>query len=161
MLSHSVVSDSLQPQELQPARLLCRWHTLGKNAGVSGYALLWRSSPTRDRTRVSWLLPWQAGSLQIVPPPPQFLWRVSKCQDLRMQVCLGTEVFTGGMTVNEVISMGSAIPSLGTTCGLPWWLRQQSACNAGGLDSNPGSGRSPGGGHGNPLQPSRLETPTD
>ena len=41
-----------------------------------------------------------------------------------MQVYLETEVFTEGMTVNEVISMGSAIPSLETTCGLPWRLRQ-------------------------------------
>ena len=28
---------------------------------------------------------------------------------------------------------------------------KESACNAGDLDSNPGLGRSPGGGHGNPL----------
>ena len=32
-------------------------------------------------------------------------------------------------------------------------------CNAGDLGSNPGSGRSPGRGHGNPLQYSCLETP--
>ena len=38
------------------------------------------------------------------------------------------------------------------TLGLPWWLRgKESACNAGDPDSIPGSGRSPGGGHGNPL----------
>ena len=35
--------------------------------------------------------------------------------------------------------------------GLPWWLSsKQSACSAGYLDSIPGSGRSPGGGHGHP-----------
>ena len=32
-------------------------------------------------------------------------------------------------------------------------------CNAGDLGSNPGPGRSPGGGHGNPLQYSCLENP--
>ena len=32
---------------------------------------------------------------------------------------------------------------------------------AGDVDSIPGSGRSPGGGHGNPLQYSCLETPKD
>ena len=32
-------------------------------------------------------------------------------------------------------------------------------CNAGDLGSIPGSGRSPGGGHGNPLQYSCLENP--
>ena len=50
--------------------------------------------------------------------------------------------------------------------GLPWWLRQsrlkkkkESACNAGDLGLIPGLGRSPGGGHGNPLQYSCLENP--
>ena len=36
-------------------------------------------------------------------------------------------------------------------------VRKESACNAGGLGSIPGLGRSPGGGHGNPLQYSCLE----
>ena len=34
-------------------------------------------------------------------------------------------------------------------------------CNVGDLGSIPGSGRSPGGGHGNPLQYSCLENPMD
>ena len=38
---------------------------------------------------------------------------------------------------------------------------KESACNAGDLDSIPGSGRSPGEGHGNPLQHSCLENPMD
>ena len=38
---------------------------------------------------------------------------------------------------------------------------KQSACNVGGLGSIPGSGRSPGGGCGNPLQYSCLENPMD
>ena len=36
---------------------------------------------------------------------------------------------------------------------------KESACSAGGLGSIPGLGRSPGGGHGNPLQYSCLENP--
>ena len=36
---------------------------------------------------------------------------------------------------------------------------KESACNAGDLDSIPGLGRSPGRGHGNPLQYSCLENP--
>ena len=36
---------------------------------------------------------------------------------------------------------------------------KESACNAGGLGSIPGSGRSPGNGNGNPLQYSHLENP--
>ena len=38
---------------------------------------------------------------------------------------------------------------------------KESACNAGDLGSVPGLGRSPGGGHGNPLQYSCLENPMD
>ena len=38
---------------------------------------------------------------------------------------------------------------------------KESACNAGGLCSIPGSGRSPGEGNGNPLQDSSLENPGD
>ena len=43
-----------------------------------------------------------------------------------------------------------------------WWVRsKESACNAGDTGSIPESGRSPGGGHGNPLQYSCLENPMD
>ena len=38
---------------------------------------------------------------------------------------------------------------------------KESACNAGDLGSSPGSRRSPGGGHSNPLQYSCLENPMD
>ena len=40
VLSHSVVSNSLQPHGLHPARLLCPWDSPGKNTGVSCHALL-------------------------------------------------------------------------------------------------------------------------
>ena len=47
--------------------------------------------------------------------------------------------------------------------GLPWWLSgEEFACNAEDTRSSgliPGSGRSPGGGNGNPLQYSCLENP--
>ena len=46
--------------------------------------------------------------------------------------------------------------------GLPGWLSgRECACNAGDPGLIPGSGRSPGGGHGNPLQYSCLENPMD
>ena len=49
--------------------------------------------------------------------------------------------------------------------GLPWWLSsKESACSAG-VTGAPGSiprlGRSPGGGHSNPLQCSYLENSMD
>ena len=40
VLRHSVVSDSLQPHGLQPARLLCPWNSPGKNIGLGNYSLL-------------------------------------------------------------------------------------------------------------------------
>ena len=49
--SHSVISDSLQPHGLQPARLLCPWNSSGKKTGVGSHSLL--SSQPRDRIRVS------------------------------------------------------------------------------------------------------------
>ena len=39
-LSRSVVSDSLPPHRLQPARLLCPWNSPGKNTGVGCHFLL-------------------------------------------------------------------------------------------------------------------------
>ena len=50
-------------------------------------------------------------------------------------------------------------------CGLPSWLSAKEAArnarDSGEAGSVPGSGRSPGGGHGNPLQCSWLENPKD
>ena len=48
--------------------------------------------------------------------------------------------------------------SIGFPCGSDG---KESACNAGDLDSISGLGRSPGGGHGNPLQYSCLKNPMD
>ena len=46
--------------------------------------------------------------------------------------------------------------------GLPWWLSgKESACSARDIGPVPGSGRSPGGGHGNSLQYSCLENPME
>ena len=46
--------------------------------------------------------------------------------------------------------------------GLPWWLSStESACNAEDPSLIPGLGRSPGEGHGNPLQYSWLENSMD
>ena len=40
VLSHSVISNSLGFHGLQPSRLLCPWHSPGKNTGVRCHALL-------------------------------------------------------------------------------------------------------------------------
>ena len=46
--------------------------------------------------------------------------------------------------------------------GLPWWLSsKESTCNVGDVGLIPRLERSPGGGHGNRLQYSCLETPME
>ena len=40
VLSHSVVSASLGPHGLWPARLVCLWNSPGKSTGVGGHAVL-------------------------------------------------------------------------------------------------------------------------
>ena len=58
--------------------------------------------------------------------------------------------------------LGNLIAASYATLGLPGGSDgKESACNVGDLGSIPGLGRSPGGGHGNPLQNSCLENPMD
>ena len=56
----------------------------------------------------------------------------------------------------NLLFLSSYILELGFPCGSD---SKDSACNVGDLGSIPGLGRSPGGGHGNPLQYSCLENP--
>ena len=58
-------------------------------------------------------------------------------------------------------SLGSAHKAVAVG-GLPGWLSDKEAiCNTGDPGLTPGSGRSPGGANGNPLQYSRLDDPMD
>ena len=53
-VSCSVVSDSLQPQGMQPVSLPCPWNSPAKNTGVGSHSLLpfsRGSSQPRDRTQ--------------------------------------------------------------------------------------------------------------
>ena len=63
------MSDSLRPCGLQPARLLCPSYSPGKHTGVGCHALLQGVFLTQGSDLcLLCLLPWQAGSLQLVPP---------------------------------------------------------------------------------------------
>ena len=44
-VSHSVVSSSLWPRGLCPARLLCPWDSPGKNTGVNCHSILQKTLP--------------------------------------------------------------------------------------------------------------------
>ena len=71
VLSHSVTSDTLRPQGLQPARLLCPWDSPGKNTGVAAISFS-RESSDPGIELVSPAL--QANSLPSEPPgKPQVL----------------------------------------------------------------------------------------
>ena len=59
----SVVSDTLRPSGLWPARLLCSWDSPGKNSGVGCHALLQGIFPTLGLNLH--LLPWQLVSLPL------------------------------------------------------------------------------------------------
>ena len=61
--------------------------------------------------------------------------------------CWDRQYFKGGVNKERVFPGGSVVKNL--------------PANAGDVDSNPGSGRSPGDGNGNPLQYSCLENPMD
>ena len=53
LCSHSVMSDSLWPHELQLIRLLYAWDSPDKNTGVGCHFLLQGSSRPRDRTCIA------------------------------------------------------------------------------------------------------------
>ena len=68
------------------------------------------------------------------------------------------EVMLGKLDIYMQKSEIRTLPN--ATLGFPGGsLSKESACNAGDLSPIPGLGRSPGEGHGNPLQYSCLENP--
>ena len=72
VLRWSVVSDSLQPHRLLPARWLCPWNFPSKNTGVGCQFLLQGTQGLN--LHLLCLLPWQTGSLPLVPSgKPYFL----------------------------------------------------------------------------------------
>ena len=59
-VNHSVMSDSLWPQGLYPARLLCPWNSPGKITGVGCYSLLqgnfWTQEKNLGLLNYKWIL---------------------------------------------------------------------------------------------------------
>ena len=69
LLSRSVASDSLRSYRLWLTRLLCSWHSPGKNTGVGCHPLLQGIFPTQvSNSRLLCSLRWQVGSLPLKPP---------------------------------------------------------------------------------------------
>ena len=77
-LSHTVVSDSLRPHGLQPARLLCPWDSPGKNTGAGCHFLFQGIFPTQGpKQHLLLLLHSQADSLPLEPPGKP--WEALSC----------------------------------------------------------------------------------
>ena len=69
VLNHSVMSDSLQPHGLWPARLFSLWDSPGMNTGVSCHALVQGIFPTRGWSlHLFSLLHWQGVLAPLAPP---------------------------------------------------------------------------------------------
>ena len=83
-----VTSDSLQPHELQPTKLLCPYNSPGKNTGGDRHSLLQRIFLTQGSTQSPAL---QAYSLLSEPPEkpilfswaPKSLWIVTAAMKLK------------------------------------------------------------------------------
>ena len=81
MLSHSVVSDSLQSHGPQFTRLLCSWDSPGKNTGVGCHFLLQRIFLTQgSNPHLLSFLHWQTGFffffLPLAPPGERQIFNV-------------------------------------------------------------------------------------
>ena len=61
MVSHSVMSDSLQAHVLYPTGLLCAWNSPGKNTGVGSCSLLQGIFPTSNNLPIKISIPLSCG----------------------------------------------------------------------------------------------------
>ena len=65
-VSCSIVSDSLQPCRLEPARLFSPWNSPGKNTNVGCHVLLLEKEMATHSSTLAWKIPWveEPGRLQ-------------------------------------------------------------------------------------------------
>ena len=81
VLRCTIMSKSLQPYGLYPARLLCPWDSPGKNTAVGCHALLQGIFSIQGSCLLC-LLHWQMGSLPLVPPGKPSQLGISSVQSL-------------------------------------------------------------------------------
>ena len=175
----SVVSNSLWPYGLEPTRLLCPWDSPYKNIGVGCHVLLQgiflnqRSNPC-----LLCLLHWQMSSLPLAPPgkpsntqsvllkiikykqSPKNCHKPGETKETQRLNVLWYPGWDSGTEMTENGENWEHLQKVGNSRGFPGGSDgKEPACNMGGLGSIPGLGRSPGGGHGNPVQCYCLENP--
>ena len=190
--SHSIVSDSLQPHELQHARPPCpsptpgvhpnscpssRWCHPAISSSVIPFSSCPQSLPASESFPMSQLFAWGGHSIGVsalasfLPKNTQDWSPLERTGWISLQ-CKGLSRVFSNTTVQKHQFFGAQLssqskfhihtrplekplPNGKSTTGLPWWLSgKESTWNAedtGDLGSIPGSGRSTGRGHGNPL----------
>ena len=124
MLSHSVVSNFLQPHGLQPARLLCPWDCPSKKVGVGCHFLLHGSSWPRDQTHISCIsciskcilyhcATWEAYKLTLrvyFHSLTLLLVRKQVCSQDKLQPLFAQQNFAKGCTFSSIKLLSSSQP---------------------------------------------------
>ena len=98
------------------------------------------------------------------PPAPLFPWEALKSRAPHNQLPIPIIIvglFSGTSTGAHFASIRVQGSETSGSLDQGRFNSKASACSAGDLGSTPGSGRCPGGGNGNPLQHSCLESPMD
>ena len=79
-VSLSIVSNSLRPRGLGPARFLCPWSSAGENTGVGSHSIFQGIFPTQGSKpgllhcgQILYLLSHQESPIHIIPLPKYFL----------------------------------------------------------------------------------------
>ena len=145
------MSDSVRPRRRQPTRLLCPWHSPGKNTGV-GCRFLLQCMEVKSESEVAQSCPTLSDPMDCSPPGSSvhgiFQARVLEWVAMIIINKIIIKTIFLGLNCNLVLGSGGSDG-------------KESACNAGHQGSIPGSGRSHGEGNGYPLQYSCLENSMD
>ena len=97
----SVVSSSLRPQGLQPAKFPCPWDSPGKNTGVGCHALLRGSSPSRDETQVSCVFCTAGRFFTVEPQMKSFVLVAQSC----LTLCDPTDYSSPSSSVHGILQV--------------------------------------------------------
>ena len=108
-LGHSVISNSFRPHKMQPAKLLCPWHSPGKNIGVGCHFLLQGIFPTQgSNPYLLWLLHCRQILYSLSHRGSSPFWSCAKFQVLRLRLFLSLSILTKpqGVTVSRAGKWG-------------------------------------------------------
>ena len=144
----------MRPHRRQPTRLLCPWDSPGKSTGV-GCPCLLQCMKVKSESEVAQSCPTLSNAMDCSPPGPS----AHGIRQARVLEWIAIDY----LTLLHKWPLPSPLCMFQTK-----WASQVAlvvtnmAASAGDIrnvGSIPGSGRSPGGGHGNPFQNSFLENP--